>query len=230
MTPPSLAPMDALYLRRGRKQSKAWSTSDWRELHDLGLVGAFSPDGSRIVTQPTFGTGAIVDAATGEEILTLKGHTDIISSLRFSPDGRYVVTAARDSSVRVWDARTAAETVRLAGHAHAWVMHASFSPDGKRILTYAKDNSVKLWDLEGNELVTLPTDEGGMSHAVWSPGGDRIATGHQDGSANIWESVPWKELEAIGDSETSFDEKLQRWRERRDRELQTPSNGRLSAP
>lgn len=40
--------------------------------------------------------------------------------------------------------------------------------------------------------------------------------GHFNGTAKIWEAVPWDQLEAIGDSKTPVEEKLRRWRERRD--------------
>ena len=46
------------------------------------------------------GTGAL--AASGRELLTLKGHSAAINSVAFSPDGRRIVTGSEDQTARVW--------------------------------------------------------------------------------------------------------------------------------
>ncbi len=77
---------------------------------------SFSPDGSRIVTASGDKTAKVWDAASGAEILTLKGHTDTVFSASFSPDGSRIVTASRDNTAKVWDATTGAEVLTLKGH------------------------------------------------------------------------------------------------------------------
>ena len=42
------------------------------------------------------------DAETGQETLTLKGHSDGVYSVAFSPDGKRIVGGGRD--IKVWDA------------------------------------------------------------------------------------------------------------------------------
>ena len=37
------------------------------------------------------------------EVLTLKGHTDVIMSVAFSPDGNRIVSGSGDRTVKVWD-------------------------------------------------------------------------------------------------------------------------------
>ncbi|MGA2658136.1 MAG: hypothetical protein ABSH34_11530, partial [Verrucomicrobiota bacterium] len=42
------------------------------------------------------------EAATGKELLTLKGHSAPIVSATFSPDGRKIVTESLDGTAKVW--------------------------------------------------------------------------------------------------------------------------------
>ena len=67
---------------------------------------AFSPDGKRIVSGSWDKTVKVWDAATGQETLTLKGHTGAVTSVAFSPDGKRIASGSEDKTVKVWDAAT----------------------------------------------------------------------------------------------------------------------------
>ena len=52
----------------------------------------FSPDGKRIASAQGDNTAKIWDAATGMELMTLRGHGNAVCSVAFSPDGKRLVT------------------------------------------------------------------------------------------------------------------------------------------
>ena len=95
---------------------------------------AFSPDGRRLVSAGLDQTVKLWDAATGREVLTLRGHLDNVFSVAFSPDGHQLASASLDNTVRIWDATPMDEepdvrsTSPYRGHAGA-VTDVAFHPN-----------------------------------------------------------------------------------------------------
>src|SRR5581483_10504847 len=81
------------------------------------LRAAFSPDGTRIVTS-SWGdnTARVWSAATGAQLLLLKGHSHRVKAAAYSRDGRQIATASDDRTARLWDAVSGAELLILKGH------------------------------------------------------------------------------------------------------------------
>jgi len=107
------------------------------------LSVAFSPDGQRLASASGDQTVKVWDSMTGQETLTLKGHTSAVLSVTFSVDGKWLASGG-DQTVRVWDARTGQETLTLKGHSKS-VRSVAFSTDGKRLASASYDQTVKVW-------------------------------------------------------------------------------------
>jgi WD40 repeat protein/tRNA A-37 threonylcarbamoyl transferase component Bud32 len=210
---------------------------------------AFSQDGRRIVSGSGFpvevqengdrflgvslsdgrhtedNTVRVWDAATGQETLTIWGHTDAVTSVAFTPDGRRIVSGSRDNTVRVWDTATGQEMLTLKGH-RAPVSCVAVSPDGQRIVSGSGDRTVKVWDagpvkeapapaLEGGmgggffavPCETLPVDAGGAVAAPIAapgPGTRRITSACENGAAGAWDAG---RAEALADPKRPADKK-----------------------
>src|SRR5262249_44851259 len=107
---------------------------------------AFSADSQRLATASLDKTARLWDAQSGQELLTLKGHTGAVYSVAFSPDGQRLATASLDKTARLWDARSGQELLSLQGHADG-VVGVAFSPDGQRLETWGSSNRVIVFDL-----------------------------------------------------------------------------------
>jgi len=69
---------------------------------------AFSPDGKTLAVGAG-NTITLVDLASHQVTLTLKGHTGTVWSLAFSPDGNTLASGSTDGTVRLWHAATLPE-------------------------------------------------------------------------------------------------------------------------
>jgi WD40 repeat protein len=71
---------------------------------------AFSPEGARLVSGSVDKTVKVWDVELGQEVLTLRGHTGLVTRVVLSPDGTLLASACLDGIIRIWDgsSRTAA--------------------------------------------------------------------------------------------------------------------------
>jgi WD40 repeat protein/tRNA A-37 threonylcarbamoyl transferase component Bud32 len=155
-----------------------------------GWRAAFSPDGTRLVTDGADNTVTIRDATTGQEILPLKGgHPAGVSSVAVSPDGKRVASGSFDGAVKLWDAATGHPGPPTEGHSPAMVSSMAFSPDGTRVASSGFDSKVKVWDVTtGRMALSIP-----HTKAVWgiafSPDGARIASAGEEQTVKVCDAT-----------------------------------------
>ncbi|MEQ1906207.1 MAG: WD40 repeat domain-containing protein, partial [Pirellulaceae bacterium] len=165
----------------------------------------FSPDGNRIVSGSLDNTLKLWDAATGQGLRTLRGHTGWVSSVAFSLDGNRIVSGSSDTTLKLWDAATGQELRTLQGHTSG-VISVAFSADGARIVSGSSDNPLKLWDTaKGQELRTLRRHTTWVTKVAFSAGGARIFSQAVNGEKIVWdpqtgdqlEGEPWQDFDNL---------------------------------
>jgi WD40 repeat protein len=157
---------------------------------------AYSPDSTRIVStsagydqqaRKQFGEIKVWQAATGRNLLTLKGYTDDVRSVAYSSDGKRIISGG--SEVKVWDAQMGQGLSTLEDHADP-VSSVAISPDGNHIISGSKDGTVKVWDTQsGQVLLTLKGHTGAVNSVAICPDGKRIVSGSDDQKLKVWDAA-----------------------------------------
>jgi WD40 repeat protein len=131
---------------------------------------SFSPDGSRIVsgsceeyeneltqrwTSCIRGRVIIWDIETGKQLLSLDGHTGMVTSVAYSPDGLYIASGGGDNTARIWEAESGILLLTLEKH-QIEVLSVVFSPNGALIAT--SSDGIRIWDVESGNLLQILDD------------------------------------------------------------------------
>ncbi|MBD2578968.1 DnaJ domain-containing protein [Oscillatoria sp. FACHB-1406] len=123
--------MDGRLLRSLRADSEVWAI-------------AFSPNNKAIAVGRADGCITLWNWHNGEELKTLSGHRDRVSSIAFSPDGKTLASGSWDGQIRLWDWESGTVAAVLSGHGGR-VCAVAFSPDGKTLVSGGGDRTVKIW-------------------------------------------------------------------------------------
>eukprot|EP00292_Cryptomonas_paramecium_P003116 CAMPEP_0113666056 /NCGR_PEP_ID=MMETSP0038_2-20120614/2654_1 /TAXON_ID=2898 /ORGANISM="Cryptomonas paramecium" /LENGTH=620 /DNA_ID=CAMNT_0000581489 /DNA_START=122 /DNA_END=1983 /DNA_ORIENTATION=+ /assembly_acc=CAM_ASM_000170 len=157
--------------------------------HILPLTNcAFNKSGDRFITGSYDRTCKVWNTLTGEELLTLEGHKNVVYAIAFNnPYGDKIITGSFDKTCKVWNSETGELYHTLKGHATE-IVCLSFNPQGDAIATGSMDNTAKLWDTEtGTELATLTGHTAEIVSLSFNQNGDKLITGSFDHTTKLWD-------------------------------------------
>ncbi len=149
----------------------------------------YSPDGTTIASAIDENTIRLWDIATGKQINSFTGHTDLIHSIAFSPDGTTIASVSRDKTVRLWDVATRKHKTTLVGHTDG-VYSVAYSPDGTTIATGAwyGDSMVRLWVAATGTPKTSLRNQGVVLSMAYSLDGTTLATADSS-DIRLWDTA-----------------------------------------
>jgi DNA-binding SARP family transcriptional activator/WD40 repeat protein len=161
-------------------------------------IGAFSPDGSRLMVGTQSGAVWFIDRRTGRRLAAPIGHTGQVQNVAFAPDGRTAVSVGDDHQVKVWRPAGARLLQTLSGHGGR-VTGIAISRDSQTLYTSSLDGAVFEWDLGtsrrfGRTLTVShapPASVAGTAFSVApalavSPSGTAFAASLQHGRAGVF--------------------------------------------
>lgn len=166
-----------------------------------GWVGsvALSAGGERIAAATSDGSARIWDSETGNEVMALEEHHDVVASIAFLGAGETLITGSYDQTAKIWDLQRKQPLHTLSGHRGA-VLSVSGAPDGTLVATGGIDQTVRLWDAaSGRHEKTLTGHKSWVNSIAFEPSGKWLASGSSDGTVRIWSlpsGKPVKELPA----------------------------------
>ena len=135
--------------RRDSGSIDLWLSRTGRRLRNIykghSYAATFSPDGS-IIAGSVGENVQFWDSRSGENLMTLTGHTGVITDISFSPDEQTIASGSSDNTIRLYDVNTGDNKHTFFGHTSD-VTDLSFSPDGTVLASGSYDGTILLWDM-----------------------------------------------------------------------------------
>ena len=136
----------------------------------------------------------LIDLERDVPVITLKGHSNVVTALDFTSDGLHLASADVTGVINIWEIGYADNHItgklskKLTGH-EAQVYDISFSPNGEQLVSASYDGSLRLWDLEGAEQpVQMRMHIDKVYTCTFTDDGKGIVSGGNKGKVILWDN------------------------------------------
>lgn len=132
---------------------------DDKERKGLNVI-ALSPDGKTVASAHSDNKIRLWNTANeneniGNERISLKGHTQMITVVAFSEDSTLLASAGEDSKIMLWDVRKGRKRATLTGH-QGNIKTLAFSPvDNSLLASGGIDGTVRFWDTKKRKVQSV---------------------------------------------------------------------------
>ncbi|KAF1314950.1 Wd domain-containing protein, partial [Globisporangium splendens] len=134
---------------------------------------------------------------TGQLYHTYRGHSTEIVCLSFNPQGTVIATGSMDNTAKLWDVETGQELHTLFGHT-AEIVSLNFDTQGERIITGSFDHTVKVWDVRSGRCIhTLAGHHGEISSTQFNYTGELCISGSIDRTCKIWDVASGQNVQTL---------------------------------
>jgi len=157
--------------------------------HILPLTNcAFNKSGDKFITGSYDRTCKIFETETGNELLTLEGHRNVVYAIAFNnPYGDRILTGSFDKTCKLWHAETGELCQTYCGH-EMEIVCLDTNPVGTNIATGSMDGTARLYDIEtGTCLHTLAGHNAEIVSLNYDTLGKHLITGSFDNTARLWD-------------------------------------------
>jgi WD repeat/SOCS box-containing protein 1 len=129
------------------------------------------------------------DVTTGQLLLELVDHRDVIRDLRFAPDGSMrLLSASRDGLLKMWDLQDDGNMYATLKTDSKWLYACGWSPDAKMLVSVGSNKSVILWDTDSMKRIRkLDGHYHDVCSCDFSPDGALLATSSYDTRVIVWD-------------------------------------------
>lgn len=143
-----------------------------------------------------------VEAAMDRSILTLRGHSAPVISMRYSADGSHVATSSHDGTARLWDAMTGEETGRVDGLEKSSRSCVAFLDDGTALVAGCFGGKGQVRDIAtGRVRMNLDGSASPFLTAAFHANGGCVAISAADQPVRVWDTKG-KEVTTLGEDST----------------------------
>ena len=150
----------------------------------------------RLLSGDAQGSVLIWDGATGQQMASVKAHSDVVSCLAVTPDDSSFVSGSWDYTLKLWQFKALQQPViQFSGHTD-FVKACVVSSDGSRLYSCSYDTSIRVWEMtSGQQLTSVLWHTLGVNSLALS--GSMLVSGSYDNTVKLGDTGSMRLLHTL---------------------------------